>query len=416
MPGQPGVGLDLQPWAQHEGAKVGARVRQRQVRVVALDGRPVVGPRGDEIHVERARAEAAARVALAPLGLFERLRDAQPLVHVVRARHQRDGVVIGRLIGLAPRQRLVDARDRLHDTVGGQAGHGRPEMGATVAEVAPDREDHLSHNRSVTDDRGLPVVIGVLNVTPDSFSDGGLYQDLEAAVAHGVQLRDEGAYVIDVGGESTRPGAERVDAGTEIKRVIPVIEALRAAGVPTSVDTSRASVAAAALEAGASIVNDVSGGLADPAMVRVVAEAGCPYVIMHWRGHSRDMQKLATYGDVVTEVRDELRQRVDEALAAGIAGERIIVDPGLGFAKTAEHNWAICRRLSEIISIGYPVLFAASRKSYLGLLLDGRPAAERDAATAATSVLAAQAGAWGVRVHDVRATMDALKVWRQWTL
>ncbi|WP_246002197.1 dihydropteroate synthase [Allorhizocola rhizosphaerae] len=268
----------------------------------------------------------------------------------------------------------------------------------------------------MTDDRGLPVVIGVLNVTPDSFSDGGLYQDLEAAVAHGVQLRDEGAYVIDVGGESTRPGAERVDAGTEIKRVIPVIEALRAAGVPTSVDTSRASVAAAALEAGASIVNDVSGGLADPAMVRVVAEAGCPYVIMHWRGHSRDMQKLATYGDVVTEVRDELRQRVDEALAAGIAGERIIVDPGLGFAKTAEHNWAICRRLSEIISIGYPVLFAASRKSYLGLLLDGRPAAERDAATAATSVLAAQAGAWGVRVHDVRATMDALKVWRQWTL
>ncbi len=256
--------------------------------------------------------------------------------------------------------------------------------------------------------------MGVLNVTPDSFSDGGLYQDLDAAVAHGVLLRDQGAFVIDVGGESTRPGAERVDASTEIKRVVPVIEALREAGVPTSVDTTRASVAAAALEAGASIVNDVSGGLADPEMARVVAEAGCPYVIMHWRGHSRDMQTLATYGDVVAEVRDELRQRIDEALAAGVAGERIIVDPGLGFAKTAEHNWALSKNLKTFVHMGYRVLFGASRKSYLGLLLDGRPAVERDAATVATSVLAAQAGVWGVRVHDVRATMDALKVWQRW--
>lgn len=257
--------------------------------------------------------------------------------------------------------------------------------------------------------------MGVLNVTPDSFSDGGLYQDLDAAVAHAVQLRDEGAYVIDVGGESTRPGAERVEAGTEIKRVIPVIGALSAAGVRTSVDTSRAAVAAAALEAGASMVNDVSGGLADRDMARMVAEAGCPYVIMHWRGHSRDMQTLATYADVVAEVRDELRARIDDALAAGVAADKIMIDPGLGFAKTAAHNWAISKNLNTLISMGYPVLFAASRKSYLGSLLDGRPPAERDVATAATSVLAAQAGVWGVRVHDVRATMDALKVWQQWT-
>lgn len=252
-------------------------------------------------------------------------------------------------------------------------------------------------------------------MTPDSFSDGGLYQDIDAAVAHAVEMRGQGASIIDVGGESTRPGAERVDAATETKRVVPVIAALRERGVATSVDTTRAQVAAAALEAGASIVNDVSGGLADPDMRRVVAEADCPYVIMHWRGHSRDMQTLATYADVVADVRNELAQRIDEAMAAGIAAERIIIDPGLGFAKTAEHNWALCRRLPELVGLGYPVLFGASRKSYLGALLDGRPARERDVATAATSVLAAQAGVWGVRVHDVPATLDALKVWQRWT-
>jgi dihydropteroate synthase len=261
----------------------------------------------------------------------------------------------------------------------------------------------------------VTVVIGALNVTPDSFSDGGLYQDLDAAVAHGIEMRDQGAYLIDVGGESTRPGAERVDADTEIKRVVPVITALSAEGVRTSVDTTRASVAAAALEAGAAVVNDVSGGLADPAMRDVVAEAGCPYVIMHWRGHSRDMQSLATYGDVVADVRQELSERVDEALAAGVAAERIIIDPGLGFAKTAEHNWLLCRHLRDFVELGYPVMFGASRKSYLGLLLDGRPAQQRDVATAATSVLAAQSGVWGVRVHDVQATVDALKVLRAWT-
>ena len=258
--------------------------------------------------------------------------------------------------------------------------------------------------------------MGVLNVTPDSFSDGGRYADREAAVAHGVAMRADGADLVDVGGESTRPGAERVDAATEIARVVPVIRDLTAAGVPVSIDTTRAAVAAEALAAGASVVNDVSGGLADPMMAKVVAEAGCPWVLMHWRGHSRDMNRLATYTDVVAEVRAELAQRVDEALAAGVAPERIIVDPGLGFAKTAEHNWLLSAHLDEIMSLGYPVLFAASRKSYLGRLLaapDGtpRPVDQREAATLATTVLAVAAGVWGVRVHDVRANVDAIRVW-----
>jgi dihydropteroate synthase len=257
-----------------------------------------------------------------------------------------------------------------------------------------------------------PVVVGVLNVTPDSFSDGGRYTDRDAAVAHAVAMRDHGADLVDVGGESTRPGAERVDAETETRRVVTVIRELAAAGVPTSIDTTRAAVAVAALDAGAAVVNDVSGGLADPTMTKLVAEAGCPYVIMHWRGHSRRMAELARYRDVVSEVRAELRTRVQEALAAGVAAEQIIVDPGLGFAKTPEHNWAITRRLDEIMSLGFPVLIGASRKSYLGALLGGRPVGEREAATVATSVLAVAAGAWGVRVHDVRNTLDALAVWR----
>jgi dihydropteroate synthase len=408
MAGQPGVGLYLKPGAQDEGAQVGARVRQGQVGVVAHDGCAVVGPGGDEVDVEGARAEAALRVAGTMLAVLDPLGDAEPLGHVMIAADQDGGVVIGRLVRVAPGRGLVDTRDRLDLTLPFQAGDGGAKMSGAIAEVAADRQDHLSHNRSVT------VVIGVLNVTPDSFSDGGLYQDFGAAVAHAVEMRDQGAYLIDVGGESTRPGAERVDADTEIKRVVPVIAALHQEGVPTSVDTSRASVAAAALEAGATIVNDVSGGLADADMRRVVAQAGCPYVIMHWRGHSRDMQSLASYGDVVAEVREELSRRVDEALAAGIARDRIIIDPGLGFAKTAAHNWLLSRHLDEFVGMGFPVLFAASRKSYLGALLDGRPAARRDVATAVTSVLAAQAGVWGVRVHDVQATMDALKVWQAW--
>ncbi len=261
-----------------------------------------------------------------------------------------------------------------------------------------------------------PVVLGVLNVTPDSFSDGGRYPDLAAAVAHACRMRDEGADLIDVGGESTRPGAGRVDAETELARVLPVIRELAAAGVPMSIDTSRAAVAAQALAAGVAVVNDVSGGLADPLMGKVVADAGCRWILMHWRGHSRTMQQLASYTDVVAEVRAELAQRADDALAAGVAHEAIILDPGLGFAKTAEHNWLLSAHLDRIMSLGYPVLFAASRKSYLGRLLAGpdgqpRPVDEREAATVATTVLAVAAGAWGVRVHDVRSTVDAIKVW-----
>ena len=259
--------------------------------------------------------------------------------------------------------------------------------------------------------------MGVLNVTPDSFSDGGRYTGLDAAVRHGVCLFREGAHVIDVGGESTRPGAERVDAATEIARVVPVIERLFAQGVPVSIDTTRAAVAEAALAAGAVVINDVSGGLADPGMARVAAAAGCPWILMHWRGHSRDMQRLAVYDDVVTEVRDELRARADEAIAAGVDPAMIVLDPGLGFAKLPEHNWALSAGLGTLLDLGFPVLFAASRKTYLGRLLadeDGtpRPVGGREAATLATSLLAVASGAWGVRVHEVRATADALAVWR----
>jgi len=262
-----------------------------------------------------------------------------------------------------------------------------------------------------------PAVMGVLNVTPDSFSDGGRYAHVDAAVAHGVRLREEGAHLIDVGGESTRPGAARVDAETELARVLPVIRELALAGVPISIDTTRASVAAASLAAGASVVNDVSGGLADPTMAAVVADAGCPWVLMHWRGPSDRMRELAVYVDVVAEVIAELTARIDAALAAGVAADRIIVDPGIGFAKTAEHNWALTAHLDELVALGYPVLFGASRKSYLGVLLAGtdgtpRPTDQREAATIATSLLAVAAGAWGVRVHEVRGTVDALAVWR----
>jgi dihydropteroate synthase len=262
-----------------------------------------------------------------------------------------------------------------------------------------------------------PVVVGVLNVTPDSFSDGGRYADVDAAVTHAGQMVADGADLVDVGGESTRPGADRIGPEIELSRVLPVIRELAAAGVPMSIDTTRATVAAAALEAGVSIVNDVSGGLADPDMGRVVADAGCPWILMHWRGHSRKMGELAVYGDVVKEVCAELSERVDAAMAAGVARERLILDPGLGFAKTAEHNWQLSAHLDAVIALGLPVLFASSRKSYLGKLLAGadgtpRPAVERDAATAATSLLAVAAGAWGVRVHDVRDTVDAIRVWQ----
>jgi len=257
--------------------------------------------------------------------------------------------------------------------------------------------------------------MGVLNVTPDSFSDGGRYADLDDAVAHGFALRAEGADLVDVGGESTRPGADRVPAEEESRRVLAPIRTLAAGGVPVSVDTTRAAVAAAAIEAGAAMVNDVSGGLADPDMARVVAETGVPWVLMHWRGHSRDMQALARYADVVADVVAELGQRVDAAVAAGVDPARLVLDPGLGFAKTAEHNWALLARLDAIRALGLPVLVATSRKSFLGRLLaapDGtpRPAGEREDATVASTALAALAGVWGVRVHEVRRNLDAIHV------
>ncbi len=259
------------------------------------------------------------------------------------------------------------------------------------------------------------VVMGVVNVTPDSFSDGGRYADVDAAVAHGVQLAAEGADIVDVGGESTRPGAERIDAETEIERVLPVIRALSAEGVKVSIDTTRAEVAASALEAGAYLVNDVSGGLGDPAMAKVVANAGCPWVLMHWRGHSKDMNSLAVYEDVVVDVCVELSSRVDAAVAAGVDTSQLVLDPGLGFAKRPEHNWALLAQLDAVLALGLPVLVGASRKSFLGTLLAGpdgtpRPVDQRESATVATSVLAAEAGAWGLRVHDVRSTVDALAV------
>lgn len=262
---------------------------------------------------------------------------------------------------------------------------------------------------------GRCAVMGILNVTPDSFSDGGRYLDLSHAVAHGIAMRDSGADLVDIGGESTRPGAQRVSAEVEAQRILPVIRDLVSEGVLVSVDTTRASVAESAVEAGASVVNDVSGGLADPAMAAVVANARVPWILMHWRGHSERMNELAGYEDVVGEVRQELVTRADAAVMAGVDPDRIMLDPGLGFAKTAAHNWALLRRLDVLVSLGFPVLVGASRKRFLGDLLadaDGVPRAHarRDGATAAISALAAVAGAWGVRVHDVDSTMDAVAV------
>ncbi len=256
------------------------------------------------------------------------------------------------------------------------------------------------------------VIMGVLNVTPDSFSDGGRYTSVDDAVAHALEMRAEGADLIDVGGESTRPGARRVEPGEETHRVLPVIKALAANGIPVSIDTYRASVAAVAIEAGAEVVNDVSGGLGDPDMARVVRDAQCPWILMHWRGHSASMQQLAHYDDVGSEVRGELAARVDAALAAGVDPAMLVLDPGLGFAKTAAHNWALLASLESLVALGFPVLVASSRKSFLGTLLasaDGvpRPVGGREDATTALTAYAALRGVWGVRVHAVRPSVDA---------
>lgn len=253
------------------------------------------------------------------------------------------------------------------------------------------------------------LVMGVVNVTPDSFSDGGLWFSPDAAIAHGLELIEQGADLLDIGGESTRPGAVRPSADEELRRVLPVVRGL-AGRVPLSVDTMRAEVARQAIEAGAQMINDVSAGLADPRMPRVVAEAGVDYVCQHWRGHGAVMNQLATYRDVVDEVVGELTDRVRACLAVGMAAERIIVDPGLGFAKTAEHDWALLANLDRFTSLGQRVLIGASRKRFLGHLLAGREPGGRDAATAAVSVICAQQGVWAVRTHEVRAQRDAIAV------
>jgi dihydropteroate synthase len=262
--------------------------------------------------------------------------------------------------------------------------------------------------------------MGIVNVTDDSFSDGGRFLDPDRAIAHGVQLAADGASIVDVGGESTRPGATRVEAGVEISRVAPVVKALAAQGLVVSIDTMHARVACAALEHGAKIVNDVSGGRADPDMARVVADAGVPWILMHWRSVSSNLShEIPAYDDVVADVRAELLECVDTAVAAGVDPADLVIDPGLGFAKSGPHNWALLRALPEFVATGIPVLVGASRKRFLGTLLADdedapRPPDGRETATAVISALAARHGAWGVRVHDVRASVDALKVVDAW--
>jgi dihydropteroate synthase len=274
---------------------------------------------------------------------------------------------------------------------------------------------------------GLPsaercLVMGVVNVTPDSFSDGGDWYGTDVAIAHGLELLAQGADIVDVGGESTRPGAQRVSEEEELRRVGPVITELVRSGAPVSIDTMRAGVAEFALNAGVHMVNDVSGGLADPQMPRLVAAARVPYVVVHWRGHSHDMYSRAVYADVVQEVRDELSRRVDAVVSEGVDPGCIVVDPGLGFGKRPEHNWPLLAGLADIARLAagtFPVLVGASRKRFLGRLLAGpdgtpRPFSGSDGATVATTALAAEAGAWCVRVHQVRQNADAVRVVAAW--
>lgn len=272
-------------------------------------------------------------------------------------------------------------------------------------------------------ERPGPVVMGVVNVTPDSFSDGGRWLDPAVAVRRGRELAAAGADIVDVGGESTRPGSRRPSEQEELERVLPVVAALADDGLAVSVDTMRAEVARQSLEAGAAIINDVSGGQADPAMAPLIARTGAPFVLMHWRGLLTDPHEEPHYDDVTAEVCGELTERVEDLLAAGVAREQLVLDPGFGFSKDAGHNWTLLSQLDRVMALGLPVLVGTSRKRFLGRL-PARPGAavaadasptepvERDIATAATSLLSAQAGAWAVRVHDVAATRDALAVWQ----
>ena len=263
--------------------------------------------------------------------------------------------------------------------------------------------------------RGRTLVMGVVNVTPDSFSDGGEWFQPRDAIEHGLELIEEGADLIDVGGESTRPGAARPDVAEELRRVLPVVSELAATGTVVSIDTMRPRVAAEAVASGARLINDVSGGQADPDMLPLVAGLGLPYVCMHWRGHSTDMQNRATYGDVVADVIAELGRQVDSVLEAGITKDQLIIDPGFGYAKTGEHNWQLLQRIDELAALELPVLAGVSRKTFLGTLLaapDGspRPPKDREDATVALTTLLASRGIWGVRVHSVRASRDAIAV------
>jgi len=288
---------------------------------------------------------------------------------------------------------------------------GRPAVGLTGL-------PRLRDDAAAAGERCL--VMGVVNVTPDSFSDGGRWYEPAEAVTHGLRLAAQGADLVDVGGESTRPGAERPPVAEELRRVIPVVRALAGEGVIVSVDTMRAEVAERALEMGAALVNDVSGGLADPRMLSLVASARVPVVLMHWRGHSSGMQRRAHYGDVVREVVQELGSRVDAAVAAGLDRDRIVLDPGIGFAKTGDHNWSLLHRLGELTALGRPLLVGASRKAFLGRLLadpvtgEPRPPEGRDSATAVLSAYAAQESAWCVRVHEVPPSLDAVRVAARW--
>jgi dihydropteroate synthase len=262
---------------------------------------------------------------------------------------------------------------------------------------------------------GRTLVMGVVNVTPDSFSDGGEWFQSRDAIEHGLELIEEGADLIDVGGESTRPGAARPDVAEELRRVLPVVSELAATGTVVSIDTMRPRVAAEAVASGARLINDVSGGQADPDMLPLVAGLGLPYVCMHWRGHSTDMQSRATYSDVVADVLAELGRQVDSVLDAGITKDQLIIDPGFGYAKTGEHNWQLLQRIDELAALELPVLAGVSRKTFLGTLLaapDGspRPPKDREDATVALTTLLASRGIWGVRVHSVRASRDAIAV------
>jgi dihydropteroate synthase len=249
------------------------------------------------------------------------------------------------------------------------------------------------------------LIMGILNVTPDSFADGGRHNEFDAAVARGLEMIAEGVDIIDIGGESTRPGAERVSEAEEIERTIPVITELAKHGARISIDTMRASTAEAAIKAGASIINDVSGGLADPHMLQTAARLGVPYIAMHWRGQSKDMNSKAIYRDVVIDVISELQVRITAALDAGIEVGNLIIDPGLGFAKDAEHNWEILNRIEEFVALGYPVLIGHSRKRFLG----GDSPDDREEATVAVTQSLVGKGIWAVRVHGVKANVEVVK-------